>query len=253
MGKGGDNLADGRASGKLTETRVPRVQEVKMRKNLLVSGLMVFLGTLFLSLVPFEGANSEVEHPRMGLRFTVQGLDDVGVGKVKGGVGLKAWLSDKAAVRASFGLGVNSLTTKSTDEDYTDYKEQGNELSFGGGLEFHPMAGKRVSPYLGVGVTFSTSVSDEEPSIHKEYYPGTTKLRKRSSSGFGIGGLVGVEFFMGDRLSLSGEYEIGLSLSTTKYKREVVPGQGVVQPKEQKTTASDIGVSTSSLILTFYF
>lgn len=224
-----------------------------MRKNLFVSGLIIGLVTFFLSLMPFEVANSEVEHPRTGLRFTVQGLDYIGIGKVKGGIGFKAWLSDKAAVRGSFGLGLSSTTEKSTDEDLTDKKQTWNEFSFGGGLEYHPMAGKRVSPYLGAGVSFTTSTTKEEPSIHKDHYPGTTKLYKWSSSGFGMGGLVGVEFFMGDRLSLSGEYEVGLSLSTTKYKREVVPGQGVQQPKEQKTTTSDFGVSTSSLILTLYF
>ncbi|MFQ6032191.1 MAG: hypothetical protein ACE5K2_04640, partial [Candidatus Zixiibacteriota bacterium] len=78
-------------------------------------------------------------------------------------------------------------------------------------------------------------------------------LQKMSSSGFGGGILVGIEFFMGNHLSLSGEYELGLRRTTTKDKTELVGGQGVEQPKEQKSTTTDLGVSTSSLILTVYF
>lgn len=225
-----------------------------MRKKLFVSGLIIVWVAFFLCLLPFKGANSEVEHPKTGLRFTVQGLDYIGVGTVKGGVGLKAWLADNVAVRGSFGVGFSSFTRKSTDEDYTDYKEKEREISFGAGPEFHPLAGNRVSPYIGVGINFSTSTTEEEPSIHKtDPYPYETKLQKMSSSGFGGGILVGIEFFMGNHLSLSGEYELGLRRTTTKDKTELVGGQGVEQPKEQKSTTTDLGVSTSSLILTVYF
>ena len=225
-----------------------------MRNKLLLPGLIIVCVAFFLCLLPFQGANSEVEHGKIGLRFSVQGLDNVGVGMVNCGIGLKGWLADNVAVRGNFGFGFSDFTGESTNEDYTDYKDKERGISFGVGPEYHPLAGNRVSPYIGVGITFSTSTTEEEPSIHKTNpSPYDTKLEKWSSSGFGGGGLVGVEFFMGSNLSLSGEYEMGFCRATSKYKRELVGGQGVEQPKEQKSTTTCLGVSTSSLILTVYF
>lgn len=225
-----------------------------MRKKLFLSGLIIVCVAFFLCLLPFKGANSEVEHGKTGLRFTVQGLDYIGVGKVEGGIGLKVWLADNVAVRGDFGVGFSSFTQEPTNEDYTDYKEKEREISFGVGPEYHPLAGNRVSPYIGVGINFSISTTEYEPFIHKTNpSPYDTKLEKWSSTGFGAGVLVGVEFFMGNHLSLSGEYELGLCRTTSKHKTELVGGQGVEQPKEIKSTTTDLGVNTSSLILTVYF
>lgn len=225
-----------------------------MRKNLFVSGLIIVCVAFFLSLMPFRDANSEEEYPQIGLRFTVQGLDYIGIGKVNCGIGLKARLNDQMAMRGDFGIGLFSRTDEATNKDYTDYKEKGKEFSFGLGPEFHLLASKKVSPYVGVGINFRVSTIEEEPSIHKTN-PSSydIKLEKWSSTGFGAGAFVGVEFFMGNHLSLSGEYELGLCRTTSKHKTELVGGEGVEQPKEQKTTITGLGVSTSSLILTVYF
>ena len=221
-----------------------------MRKNLFVSGLIIVLATFFLSLMPFPDANSEVVHPKTGLRFTVQGLDNIGIGKVKGGIGLKAWLNDNTAVRGSFGFGISDTTYEPNNKDYTDEEWKWSEISFGGGIEFHPLPGKRVSPYLGFGISFSSSTWKLEPSIPKHNpSPYLLKLEKVSLSGFGAGAFVGMEFFMGNHLSLTGEYEIGFSSATGKDKWEYVDGDS----EQFKATAKEIKVQTTSLILTLYF
>jgi hypothetical protein len=223
-----------------------------MKKNLFVYGIIVVCVTFCLCLVPLKGANSEVEHGKNGLRFTVQGLDDIGLGIVKGGVGFKRWMSSNMALRGDVGFEVSHWTYKSTDPLYTDAKDNNSQFSLDAGVEFHFVAGQKVSPFFGGGINFGTSTYKYEYSILKLAPPnGTYKLHKSSSSGFGAAAFLGVEFFMGKHFSLTGEYDLGLSSGTQKSKTETVGG--VNEQPEAKTTYLNLEVSSASLILTVYF
>jgi hypothetical protein len=223
-----------------------------MKKNLFVYGMIVVCVTFCLCLVPLKGANSEVEHGKNGLRFTVKGLDHIRLGTVNGGVGFKRWVNSNTALRGDVGFGVYHTTQKSTDPLYTDGKTKNSEFSLDAGVEFHFAAGQKVSPFFGGGINFETSTSKHEYSILKNNpVAGTYKLYKSSSSGFGAEAFLGVEFFMGKYLSLTGEYDLGLSSSTQKSQSETVGG--VNQQPEAKTTYFNLGVSSASLILTVYF
>jgi hypothetical protein len=223
-----------------------------MKKNLFVYGMIVVCVTFCLCLVPLKGANSEVEHGKNGLRFTVQGLDYIGLGTVKGGVGFKRWMSSNMALRGDVGFGVSHTTYKSTDPLYTDAKNNSSQFSLDAGVEFHFVSGQKVSPFLGGGINFGASTSKQEYKILKSNPPaGTYKLYKLSSTGFGAAVFLGVEFFMGKHLSLTGEYDLGLSSTTQKSQIETVGG--VNQQPEAKTTYLNLGVSSASLILTVYF
>jgi hypothetical protein len=223
-----------------------------MKKNLFVYGIIVVCVTFCLCLVPLKGANSEVEHGKSGLRFTVKGLDHIGLGKVNGGVGFKTWTNDNMAFRGDVGFGVSQSTQKSTDNTKTDVKYKNLNLSVNLGTEVHPITGQRVSPFFGFGINIGTSTSKTEYSILKDNpTPGTDKLYKSSSTSFGGEAFLGVEFFMEKHFSLTGEYDLGLSLSTQKSKTEKVGG--VNELPEAKTTSFSLGVSSASLILTIYF
>jgi len=222
-----------------------------MKKNLFVCGMIVVCVTFCLCLVPLKGANSEVEHGKNGLRFTVQGLDYIGLGTVKGGVGFKRWMNSNTTLRGDVGFGVSHTTQKSTNTLYTDVKDNDSQFSLGAGVEFHFVTGQKVSPFFGGGISFGGSTSKYEYSILKNPSPGTTKLYKTSSTGFGVGAFLGVEFFMEKHLSLTGEYDLGLSSGTQKSQTETVGG--VNQQPEAKTTYLNLGVSSASLILTIYF
>jgi hypothetical protein len=223
-----------------------------MKKDLFVYGIIVVCVTFCLCLVPLKGANSEVEHGKNGLRFTVKGLDHIGLGKVNGGVGFKRWMSSNMAFRGDVGFGASQTTKKSTDPDYTDVKDNCSQFSLDAGVEFHFVAGQKVSPFFGGGINFGTSTSKHEYSILKVAPPnGTYKTDKSSSSGFGAAAFLGVEFFMGNHFSLTGEYDLGLSSRTQKSQTETVGG--VNQQPEAKTTYFDLGVSSACLILTVYF
>jgi hypothetical protein len=223
-----------------------------MKKNLFVYGMIVVCVTFCLCLVPLKGANSEVEHGKNGLRFTVKGLDHIRLGTVNGGVGFKRWVNSNTALRGDVGFGVSHTTQKSTDPLYTDVKDNCSQFSLDAGVEFHFVAGQKVSPFFGGGINFGTSTSKHEYSILKVApLNGTYKTYKSSSSGFGAEAFLGVEFFMGKYLSLTGEYDLGLSSSTQKSQTETVGG--VNQPPEAKTTYFNLGVSSASLILTIYF
>lgn len=223
-----------------------------MRKKLVASVLLIVCVTFFLCLVPLKGANSEVEHGKNGLRFTVKGLDHIRLGTVNGGVGFKRWVNGNTALRGDIGFGVSHTTQKSTDPLYTDVKDNSSQFSLDAGVEFHFVAGQKVSPFFGGGINFGTSTSKHEYSILKVAPPnGTYKTYKSSSSGFGAEAFLGVEFFMGKYFSLTGEYDLGLSSRTEKSQAETVGGVG--QPPEAKTTYLNLGVSSACLILTIYF
>jgi opacity protein-like surface antigen len=223
-----------------------------MRKNLFASALLIVCVTFCLCLVPLKGANSEVEHGKNGLRFTVQGLDYIGLGTVKGGVGFKRWVNSNMALRGDVGFGFSHSTQNSTNTLLTDAKSKSSQFSLDAGAEFHFAAGQKVSPFFGGGINFGTSTNKYEYSILKNNpVAGTSKLYKSSSSSFGAEAFLGVEFFMGKHLSLTGEYDLGLSSSTQKSKTETVGG--VNEQPEAKTTYFNLGVSSASLILTVYF
>jgi hypothetical protein len=193
-----------------------------------------------------------VEHGKNGLRFTVQGLDNIGLGTVNGGVGLKRWMNSNTALRGDVGFGFSRTTQKSTDPLYTDAKTKNSEFSLDAGVEFHFVTGQKVSPFFGGGINFGTSTYKYEYSILKVAPSnGTYKLYKSSSSSFGAEAFLGVEFFMGKHLSLTGEYDLGLSSSTQKSQTETVGGVG--QQPEAKTTYLNLGVSSAALTLTVYF
>ncbi len=221
-----------------------------MKRNLLVYVSLMVCVTFFLCLVPFIGASAEMEHGKTGLRFSVQGLDFIGLGTVNGGIGIKYWMADNTALRFDLGMGVFDTTWKSPDKDYTDEKWSGSEFSLGGGVEYHLVVGKKLSPFVGAGISLRTGSRKLEPSTLKS--ENVSESEKWTRTSFGGGVLLGAEFFMGSHLSLTGEYNLGLSVGTTKYTAEASQG-GLKVTYEEKASSMDLGVSTANLILTVYF
>ncbi|HEY9167525.1 MAG TPA: porin family protein [Candidatus Kryptonia bacterium] len=165
---------------------------------------MILLAVIFL-----VGASSvQSQTLRVGaqgqkaLLFNFVGLNALNLGAYStyvnqsAGIGAKYFLSDGVAVRGLLLFGINNHTTSTTPE------VSDNKFSFGigGALEYHLPISSSVSPYVGGGLQFMTSTETTNPASFK-----TTQ------SMFGVGALMGVEYFFNQSISLGAEYQFGLT------------------------------------------
>ncbi|MDZ7261468.1 MAG: PorT family protein [candidate division KSB1 bacterium] len=226
------------------------LQEVCLMKRLL---FVVLVTNLCLVNLGFA-QKTEVGPGAKAISFTLTGLDNLGLGTIEGGMGVKYWLSTNLAVQPIVNFDLGSATRKSTDPDYTDNKRTTLSLGLTANLEWHWPLSNKISPYLGAKAGYRSSALTDELSIRKQNPPpGTTKEMKTTSSSFVVGGLVGAEFFIRDNISLAGHYQFNFNSISTTEKHTLVAGTGVTQPPEEKTSSTDLRFSTTSIILNIYF
>ena len=231
-----------------------------MRKSVIVPFVLLLL-LLFLCISSAEESGTTGDPARSGeshkgdkgLSFSVSGLSSVGIGQYEGGIGGKYWMSKKLAIISSLGVSAQKTTVTAYDVLYTDTKTSQSRFSIFAGIEDHFFIKSKISPYFGGGIRFTTSPYTRYPSIPVDHPPsGTTKKMKQSIKSFGIRGFCGIEFFFADWVSLAGQYQIDYFYQKSTVKTTLVGGQGVIQPREQKSTATTLGMGTSALVATFY-
>lgn len=223
-----------------------------MRKASVIC-MVIVLSFVFFSSSLAEGLSME-NKGKWGVSLSVSGLDDLGIGLYQGGIGVKHWFSNSFVLKSILGFSGRRSTRQSPNPDYTDQKTNQGSIRLYLGTEFHFTPDSRFSPYFYTGLKFSTSATTHYYSIPKlNPPPGSTEKRRISSNSFGLDGAIGLEYFFSRRLSLAAEYQSSLIFQTDKEKRTLVPGPGITQPRELKSTSTTIGTSTSSLILTLYF
>lgn len=222
-----------------------------MRK---VSVVFIVLGLVAL-LLNVSAANEPPmdKKGKWGISLSASGLSNLGIGLYQGGIGVKHWFSEGFALKTILGLSARSRTYHSIDTLYTDNKINQATFSANLGGEFHFLKDSRFSPYFYTGLNYTTMTTTEYSATPVTRPPGWTTKRHTSTTSFGLDGAIGVEYMFFEHLSLAGEYQVGLSFQTDKIRYTVIPGPGIVQPPELKTTITSFGTKTSSLILTVYF
>jgi len=222
-----------------------------MRK---VSIMLVTIGLIFLFLNSCLADDSTMVHKgKWGISLSASGLSNLGIGLYQGGIGVKYWFSNGFALKTILGLSAKSKTNHSADISYTDNKINQASFSVNLGTEFHFSKDSRFSPYVYTGFNYTTTTRTEYFSIPVTNPPGWSTKQHNSTGSFGLDGTIGLEYFFNKRFSLAGEYQVGLSFQTDKIQSTRVPGPGIIQPPELKTTTTTLGTKTSSLILTVYF
>lgn len=224
---------------------------------------------LFLLAIAAGGASAQDTRPKTSagdraLLFSFNGFGDFGVnGSTAGsapltffgidttfnirllspiyGFGIKYYLGDNVALRASLGLGSSTVSIPRS-EDTTGRTDDVTDLILGvtPGLEFHLVNTGPVTAYTGIFASFSGSWNfsgDKEDTIADS----TT----RSYSSFGGGAVFGVEYFPWNSISLGAEYQLGVSVSSssTEHKGESTDGPGYF----------DIGIGAFAVQLGVYF
>ncbi len=143
------------------------------------------------------------------LLFNFSGLGTLNLGEYQGGIGGKYFLSNGTAVRGMLLFGIDNQTNKGA-AGFTDATDNKFSFGLGGGLEYHMPLASSVSPYLGGGLFFTTSSETYTPSV---FVGGTATSTKTSQTAFGLGAIGGVEYFFNSNISLSAEYQFGVTFT----------------------------------------
>jgi len=221
-------------------------------KKLSFAIFMVVLVFLFLNSC-LASDSTIVRKGKWGVSLSASGLSNLGIGLYQGGIGVKHWFSEGFALKSILGFSAKSRTYHSPDTLHTDNKTNQASFSVNLGGEFHFSKGSRLSPYFYTGFNYTTATKTEYYAIPVTRPPGWSTKSHNVTNSFGVDGAIGVEYVFFKRFSLAGEYQVGLSFQTDKIQNTVIPGPGIVQPPELKTTTTSLGTKTSTLILTVYF
>jgi hypothetical protein len=217
--------------------------EEKMKKVLLVLGLLAFVVTL---ASPVVAAPIETKAGTKAMVFQFSGLSNLGLGTYNGGIGMRYYLSDGLALRPGVQFGVQSATQKKTDS-LPKREEASAQIGVNLALEKHFASVKSISPYIGAQAGF-TSVAD----VTKRYnfstgdeIDETTDARAR----IGLAALLGFEWGFTESLTLGGEYALGFGTGAHKVE---VKTDGV-KATTTDDTFFDLGFSTASVFLSVAF
>jgi hypothetical protein len=189
---------------------------------------------------------TDLDTRRHALLFEVEGLNRLGVGSYGCGIGKKMFCGDYAfrpslafsTYRLSENPGVAGLVG-----DTDSRTKVGIDLDF---LK-QPNTPSRLQLYYGLGVGYEIEKGKREPSHEAQTSP--TKVDS-SGSTLRARGIVGAEFFISKRISLSGEYQLGYDHTILKSKSSL----GAVSSPEVKTTTSRFKIAASPrLTLGLYF
>lgn len=190
--------------------------------------------------------------------FGFSGLGFLGVLEYQGGFGYKMFMSDNTALR--LGLVFNY------DKDNLPYPENdgiigedGYDKTFGVGAEIaiekHNSFG-RVDPYFGFGGGFFMTTTEAADPVWgptgSTLVQPTLKNEIGGGAGMNFGGflILGMEYFLNDNLSLSGEYHFGVDF-TSSLTQEFDNGTTKIETKGGSSLGFGI-TSTGLLTLAIY-
>jgi len=147
-------------------------------------------------------------------------------------VGLKFVVSEKLMVPVYFGTGLQHSSAETCPGmgpcNTATSTDMGIEA--GAGLEYHFRIWRRISPFVGAGL----GIGYVNPSGAANW-----------NLGVGIAPYLGVEYYLGDRLSLTAEYMLTFEIGYQK--------SGVVGAETSTTTFAYRTLAGGALVITYYF
>lgn len=187
------------------------------------------------------------------------------VAEFENGIGAKYFVSELTAVRVGIQFAGGSATIPANPlagQQGIDGKVSATRLGFSAAVEFHTTSGF-VSPYLGAGIGYSTTGTEETTvevgnpvsppdrtrnsakgaDIKGDYYRGETTISAYALAGF--------EFFVWKDVSLAGEYKFGF-VSTSRKDEKLTSGNITTTTKLGGSSRFEIS-SQAVLTLAVYF
>jgi outer membrane protein W len=179
------------------------------------------------------------------LLFTWSGLANINATEYNGGIGVKLFLSDYMALRAQLQLGMSSQKDPALDPTGKEGTFDVTSLGIGAAIEYHLSKG-RVSPYVGAGVMFSTTSTEEKPATAGGAEQVTYKnFEDYAVTSIGIAAIIGAEYYITNGISLAAEYQIGFRSDTHK-DYEYTTNVSTTTTKGGSST--DIGIMTAGFL-----
>ncbi|MFH2051225.1 MAG: hypothetical protein ABIK96_02050 [bacterium] len=227
-----------------------------MRKTILQHA--VIMTGLFMVLLLALGAGTEVRAEGripgdMDVLFTVEGLDNLGLDTIEGGLGLRYFLTDRWALRSVVSYhyvqtvrdgqeieGVLWSPSETTNDSWS--------ISLGAQRDLSPVG--VVVPHLGGGFFLGGGTSESVYSIPPEPVEGTALKTVTDSKDWGVYLDVGFEFQVARGVRLGSGYTITYTHEThdfIRYRQDMDPDD---QPEE---TRESLGLGTGSLYLAVGF
>lgn len=194
--------------------------------------VIVFVLGLVMAAAAFAQGTPQTKSGSKSLMFSINGFGDFGVsptivGDVPGGdsngssnlfgPSMRFFLSDDVALRVGLGFGTSTV---SPAVDSIGVKSSETMFAIAPAVEIHLMQAGPVSFYTGGGVSFGMSSGSSTPRNIDSLQSST------SATGISFGALLGAEFFPWDNLSLSAEYQLGVTLlsSSSEFRGTTTDG-----------------------------
>lgn len=183
---------------------------------------------------------------------------------------LRYFMKDDMAIRVRLGLGSSSSTDKIADAAGTTTAEIKTNSGFGimlaPGIEKHFAGTSKLSPFVGAQlmIGFSTAATTEVTNANKSVPTAADvkngdsyKLDAGSNLGFGLGLIMGADYYITDGIFVGGEMGLGLFNMTSNGDGSINSKTGGVSAPELKTLGSSsfdlFGVSTGGVRLGYRF
>ncbi|HVO75556.1 MAG TPA: outer membrane beta-barrel protein [Ignavibacteriaceae bacterium] len=212
---------------------------------------MIYKIFAFLILLSCTIAAQETDNQKndpqhnLGLLFSI---NDFKLNSFKGGAGLKFLVSDQVALLAVLKYS-HSLNKLEPGDLLSGSEDKISEYGFNAGTEVHFYFSNNISPYL-AGVFGISSVNKNEKTESASYLMPIYSNEKISTSfSFSFELSFGLEYFLWENVSLSGQYNLGLSIASgeEEYKNPYS------EPTKMNIKAFDAGISSGELIIAVYF
>lgn len=206
-----------------------------------------------LGLRPAFGQDATEEEPPL-LRGSNRALsfsfDELRLDGVDGGVGARWYVGQNTAIRGTLRLGVES--TEDVIEGTSDTGRNGVTVGTTFMVEFHTRSFRRVSPYLGSGFGIGIDAYSQTRD-----FDGTNEFRQQRVKGstlhFTVNAALGMEVFLTRSVSLAGEHLFEAVVDSGDEEYKDYPREGQVVITNRDIRRFDLGIGTSSLILSVYF
>ncbi len=178
-----------------------------------------------------------------------------------GQIYVKKMLSDRKAIRLAFRLGLSQYTEpQGTDPDEDiKYVNSAAALGLQVALENAFAYKSRVRGYYGAGVMITKDPYVDALGIgtisYKDAEDSDNNWKEKGGIGIGagIGGILGVEVFFAPKISLAGEFNIGLMVNKTTDRIYTEEGEDDEIVERGTTTLGFDNTASGSLIMHFYF
>ncbi|MBN1396653.1 MAG: outer membrane beta-barrel protein [Bacteroidetes bacterium] len=227
-----------------------------MKKFLLLFGIITLVSSLVFAQTNAPASNPGSAAGNKGILFQFSGLNVLGAGAYNGGIGGKYFLSDYMAARGVICLGISSSKTPANapvGQVGIDGENSSSTFGIGAAVEIH-LTKSRISPFFGGGIMMTTRSTESKPAAYGA--PGTTinQTVTKNAGGyteFSFGGILGVEYYITDGVSLSAEYLVGVALTSNKDVEVTTAGRTTTTAQGSST---NIGISNGgTLTLAVYF